>query len=139
MFQNIGYDSFGNINSRGVNAVPKFHSVVNFIDQQALCRFKEIDGKYAATHCMRCSNRKRCDLVSYWTTGCDGASGCIGNPMRLTAVDRCNTFVTDHETADIPALFLDVFLDVENRVMIAAKNCFVFEDRFGGLAIIDFG
>jgi hypothetical protein len=37
------------------------------------------------------SDRKRCDLVSYWATGCDGTSRCIGDPMRRAAINPCNT------------------------------------------------
>jgi len=43
------------------------------------------------------------------------------------------------EGADVAAVLLHVLLDVEDAVVVGAQSFFVFQDRLGGVAVVDFG
>ncbi len=59
--------------------------------------------------------------------------------MIRAAVNGGDTFIADDKAADIAALFLDVLLDVENRVVVTAEHGLVFEHGFRRVAIVDLG
>ena len=55
------------------------------------------------------------------------------------AIDRRNNFIAEHDDANVAPRFFDVLLQIKNFVEKMAQHRFVFEQRFGGFAVIHFG
>src|SRR5262245_9449390 len=137
--QDIIDDELGNVHAGGRDAVAKLHRVIHFVDLKTFACFKDIDRDNTATHGFSGSDGNILKFVRQRAIHSFAAQRRIGDPVFGNAIDRRDAFITDDEAANITSTFLDVLLNVKNRVMVTTQRDLVLEDRFGGVTIVDFG
>ena len=120
------------------DAVAELHRVVDLVDQQAaLGVLEEVERQHAAAHGARGLLAQPVDLRRDRAVARRAAAGRVGDPMIGPPVDRGDGLVADHEGPDVAARLVDVFLDVEDAVLVGAERLLVLQDRLGRVAVVD--
>ena len=57
--------------------------------------------------------------------------------MGRIAIDGADGLVADHKGADVAHGLVDIFLDVEDGVVVGAQDFLVLQHRLGRLAIVE--
>ena len=122
------------------DAVTELGCVVDFVDEQAaVLRLEEVDRDNTATDGFRRGKRCGVELWSDRTVGRCTTAGRVGDPMRRRPIDGADCLIADDEAPDVTPGFLDILLDVEDRVLVTPECLLMLEECLGRVPIVDLG
>src|SRR5262245_45215441 len=91
------------IDAGRVDAVAKFHRIVDLVDEETTVRvLEEIDRDNATTDRPRGAHADRVHFRRHWAIGCLAAARGIRDPVRRVAIDRADRLIADDESTDVP-------------------------------------
>ena len=118
----------------------EFHRVVDLVDQEAaLGMLDHVDRQHPAADCLGGAQADLLQLGRHRADLAFAAAGGVGDPVLRLAVDGGQHPVADHDGADVAPGLVDVFLDVEDRMLHRAQRGLVLQDGLGGVAVVDLG